>query len=185
MLTKQKRKIEPTLQVRDANRAVAAFRTALGWMAAEFAELKLVRLTFGHASKGAALAVLGTKTADELTAKQQKTADLLTRFAEDGSVDLVEIDVEYGATTEFQRKVLDGCRAIPPGETLSYGELAQIAGAPGAARAVGNVMKTNKLPLVVPCHRVVGSGGALGGYSAPDGLAMKKRLLERERRDSK
>jgi methylated-DNA-[protein]-cysteine S-methyltransferase len=184
MLTKQKRKIEPTLHVRDVNQAVAAFRTALGWMAAQFVEERLARLTFGHASKGAALAVLGTKSSDELTPKQQQTVELLTRFAADGSVDLTEIEVEYGATTEFQRKVLDGCRAIPPGETLSYGELAQISGAPGAARAVGNVMKTNKLPLVIPCHRVVGSGG-LGGYSAPDGLAMKQRLLDRERRTEK
>jgi methylated-DNA-[protein]-cysteine S-methyltransferase len=82
--------------------------------------------------------------------------------------------------TDFQRKVLDACRAIPPGETLSYAELAVIAGAPGAARAVGNVMRTNRIPLVIPCHRVVGSGGSLGGYSAPDGLAMKRKLLERE-----
>jgi methylated-DNA-[protein]-cysteine S-methyltransferase len=181
MLIKQKRKIEPTLQVRDANRAVTAFRTALGWMAAEFAAAKLVRLTFGHASKGAALAVLGTKTTDELSREQQRAVELLIQFAADGSADLQAIEVDYGSTTEFQRKVLDGCRGIPPGETLSYGELAVIAGAPGAARAVGNVMKTNKLPLVVPCHRVVGSGG-LGGYSAPAGLAMKKKLLAREKR---
>jgi methylated-DNA-[protein]-cysteine S-methyltransferase len=106
----------------------------------------------------------------------------LQAFAAGARDNLHGIEVDYGIVTPFQRQVLDACRAIAPGETLSYGQLAIIAGAPGAARAVGNVMRSNRLPLVVPCHRVVGSGGALGGYSAPEGLAMKRKLLERERK---
>ena len=105
---------------------------------------------------------------------------MLTAFAAGRSDELLDIEVDYGVTTPFQRRVLDACRAIPPGETLSYAQVAQLAGAPGAARAVGNVMRSNKLPLVVPCHRVVGSGNCLGGYSAPEGLAMKRRLMQRE-----
>ena len=64
---------------------------------------------------------------------------------------------------------------------MTYRELATQAGRPRAARAVGNVMRRNPWPLVVPCHRVIGSSGQLTGYSAPDGIARKARLLELER----
>jgi methylated-DNA-[protein]-cysteine S-methyltransferase len=62
----------------------------------------------------------------------------------------------------------------------TYGDLAAAIGSPGAARAVGSVMARNCFPLIVPCHRVLGAGGSLGGYSAPDGLRMKRRLLAME-----
>jgi len=156
------------------------FATDLGWMAAQFAGERLTRLSFGNKSAAAAAKALGcSDIAAKLNVAQQKVVDRLIAFAAGERDELLKIAVEYGATTPFQKRVLDACRAIPAGETLSYAQLAQLAGAPGAARAVGNVMRTNKLPLVVPCHRVVGSGG-LGGYSAPDGLSMKRRLLERE-----
>ena len=76
--------------------------------------------------------------------------------------------------------MIEACQRIPRGETLSYGELAAKVGNPGAARAVGTVMSSNPLPLVIPCHRVLGAGGCLGGYSARQGVAMKRRLLEME-----
>ncbi len=82
--------------------------------------------------------------------------------------------------TAFQRAVIDHCRRIPRGEVLTYGQLAERAGYPRSARAVGNVMATNRVPLIVPCHRVVGAGGNLGGFSAPQGLQMKRRLLRLE-----
>src|SRR5437762_530922 len=63
---------------------------------------------------------------------------------------------------------------------LTYGDLSAAAGAPGAARAVGNVMAQNRYPIIVPCHRVVGSAGSLGGFSARDGISMKRRMLEME-----
>lgn len=161
---------------------VTSFRTELGWMAAEFCDGKLARLTFGHANRSQALAALNVRaTTGEIDAQIERTIARLTDFASGNADELLEIDVVYApGSTAFQRRVLDACRAIPAGETLSYAQLAIIAGAPGAARAVGNVMRTNRLPLVVPCHRVVASGGALGGYSAPEGLAMKRRLLARE-----
>ena len=71
-------------------------------------------------------------------------------------------------------------RNVPYGQTLSYAELAAKAGSPKAARAVGSVMAQNRVPLIIPCHRVVGSGGHLGGFSAPRGIAFKKQLLELE-----
>ena len=79
----------------------------------------------------------------------------------------------------FYRQVYAVVRSIPAGETLSYGEVAQAAGCPGAARAVGTAMKRNPVCLFIPCHRVVGSSG-LGGYSGAGGTETKRRLLARE-----
>jgi len=81
--------------------------------------------------------------------------------------------------TEFTRRVYEVVRSIPPGETLTYGEVARGAGRPGAARAVGSVMANNRHPLFIPCHRVVASSG-LGGFSSPGGLDQKRRLLALE-----
>lgn len=84
------------------------------------------------------------------------------------------------AGTEFQLAVWEACARVPFGETITYGDLAAQAGRPGAARAVGQAMNRNPVPLVVPCHRVVGSDHALVGYSM-GGVHVKKWLLEHER----
>jgi methylated-DNA-[protein]-cysteine S-methyltransferase len=76
--------------------------------------------------------------------------------------------------------VLQLARKIGYGRTVAYGELAARAGNSRAARAIGAVMASNPLPIIVPCHRVVASGGAIGGFSAPHGIELKKRLLEME-----
>ena len=71
---------------------------------------------------------------------------------------------------EFHRRVYEATRAIPPGSTLSYGEVAAQIGAPGAARAVGQALGRNPFAIVVPCHRVLAAGGKAGGFSANGGL---------------
>lgn len=82
----------------------------------------------------------------------------------------------------FARRVLRVCAGIRPGELMTYSELARNVGSPGAARAVGQVMAKNPFPLLIPCHRVVGSNGKLGGFAG--GTKMKRELLVREgRRD--
>jgi methylated-DNA-[protein]-cysteine S-methyltransferase len=81
----------------------------------------------------------------------------------------------------FARLVLAACRQIGFGEVLTYSGLARQIGRPPAARAVGNALSRNPLPLIIPCHRVIRSNGRLGGFSAPGGTTMKKRLLELER----
>lgn len=80
--------------------------------------------------------------------------------------------------TVFQQKVWAAIRAIPYGETRSYGELAKTIGAPKSCRAVANACGKNPVPLFIPCHRVVGSNGTLGGFSS--GLAWKRQLLSLE-----
>lgn len=81
--------------------------------------------------------------------------------------------------TDFQRAVWEALRALPPGTTTTYGALAAALGRPRAVRAVGAAVGRNPWPVVVPCHRVVGRGGALTGYVG--GLEVKRRLLARER----
>ncbi len=96
------------------------------------------------------------------------------------------VDLGVSALSDFQRHVLDTLRLeVPYGETVTYGELAVMAGRPGAARAVGTTMARNPVPFVIPCHRVVaanGIGGYGGGYGGTrrDGIALKRALLDLE-----
>jgi methylated-DNA-[protein]-cysteine S-methyltransferase len=81
---------------------------------------------------------------------------------------------------ETVERVREAVRSIPPGETATYGEIARAIGDPGAARAVGAALGSNPFPIVVPCHRVLAADGALHGFSAPGGIATKRRMLEIE-----
>lgn len=94
--------------------------------------------------------------------------------------DLSGIVLDLRGIAEFERRVYELARAIPPGRTSSYGELAQRLGAPGAARAVGRALGANPFAVIVPCHRVLAAGGRSGGFSAPGGVATKLKLLEIE-----
>lgn len=81
----------------------------------------------------------------------------------------------------FAQKVLNGCRKIPTGQTVSYSQLAGMIGKPRASRAVGSALARNPIPLIIPCHRVIHSDGSLGNFSSPGGTALKKMLLELEK----
>jgi len=81
----------------------------------------------------------------------------------------------------FRRSVYAAAREIPPGATASYGDIARAIGKPDAPRAVGHALGENPFPIVVPCHRVLSSAGALHGFSAPGGIVTKRRMLEIER----
>ncbi|MBL7498414.1 MGMT family protein [Frankia sp. CNm7] len=94
-------------------------------------------------------------------------------------VDLAEVRVDLAGVPEFHERVYEVARAIPPGQTLTYGEVAVRLGMPGAAQAVGQALGSNPIPIIIPCHRVVAAGG-LGGFSAPGGSATKRRMLEIE-----
>jgi O-6-methylguanine DNA methyltransferase len=104
----------------------------------------------------------------------------LQAFAAGERCDFGDVRLALPALTAFQQRVVAETRQIGYGQRLTYGHLAERSGAPGAARAVGSVMSSNRLPILVPCHRVVASGGGLGGYSAPQGIDLKRRLLEME-----
>jgi methylated-DNA-[protein]-cysteine S-methyltransferase len=104
----------------------------------------------------------------------------IAAFAAGARDDFRDVEVIPVITTEFAGRVIAALRRVPYGETISYGELAQRAGAHRAARAVGSVMARNTTPLIVPCHRVLASGGKLGGFTCPAGVPLKRRLLEME-----
>jgi methylated-DNA-[protein]-cysteine S-methyltransferase len=96
-------------------------------------------------------------------------------------VDLSGVVLDTTRVPAFARQVYEIARTIAPGETLTYGEIAERIGARGEARAVGQALGHNPFPIVVPCHRVVAAGGRTGGFSARGGVATKLRLLDIER----
>jgi methylated-DNA-[protein]-cysteine S-methyltransferase len=150
---------------------------AVGWR-----DQRLHRIVFGHTSRRSAVAALGydATCGERLTAPMRDLVRRLAAMAEGKPTDFSDVQLDVRGLTPFARTVLHACRRIPRGEVLTYGQLAARVGNPRGARAVGNVMARNRVPLVVPCHRVVGAHGRLGGYSAPDGLGMKQRLLHVE-----
>lgn len=95
--------------------------------------------------------------------------------------DLSDIVLDQTGVPAFDSRVLAVTRSIPPGETLTYGQIAARLGEPRAAQAVGRALGANSTPIIVPCHRVVGANGKVGGFSAPGGVAAKARLLSIEK----
>lgn len=171
------------------------FDTELGWMYLVASRSGAETLRFGFESLSELRATLspaawagvtlldkpvqGKRDLGEAPAWLPKLVAALHDFAAGEEIDFTRFPIQLAPKTPFQQRVIDACRAIPRGETRTYGQLAAKARAPGAARAVGQVMARNCLPLLIPCHRVVGSNG-LHGFSAPGGLATKQRLLELE-----
>ena len=96
--------------------------------------------------------------------------------------DLCDVELDMARLTPFQRDVYALVRAIPPGQTRTYGELARDLGDVGLSRAVGQALGHNPFAPIVPCHRVIGADGSLTGYGG--GLPLKRKLLEHEARVS-
>ena len=96
-------------------------------------------------------------------------------------VDLTDVAVDMEDVAPFHRRVLELARTIPVGRTSTYGELAKRLGDPSSARAVGEALGRNPVPIIVPCHRVLGASGKLVGFSAHGGLETKRRMLIIER----
>jgi len=163
---------------------VAVFATSLGWIALVGRDAVLRRLTFGHSSAREAVGALEPDLREEALPGDWNPllAERLKAYASGDAVDFDDIEVDPGPISPFRRRVLRCCRRIPYGRALTYGQLAAKAGSPGAARAVGSCMAGNRIPLIVPCHRVVSAGGQIGGFSALGGPRTKQRLLAMEAR---
>lgn len=154
----------------------AVGRCALAWSDAGLVAVQLPEASAAHAHQrlqqrfpGAAEATPGDAVAGAISA--------IVSLLEGGQADLAGIPLDLSRVPQFHRRVYAEARAIAPGHTLTYGELAARVGAPGAARAVGQAMGRNPFPIVVPCHRVLAAGGRVGGFSAHGGIATKLRLL--------
>lgn len=158
------------------------FPSRLGWMGFSATARGIRRLTFGHTSQAEVQSALEPASAEphSLPPWALEAQKLLQQYAAGEPVDLGSIPLDLPAGTPFEQAVRRALARIRYGSTISYGELAAAARSPGAARAVGNLMARNPVPLLIACHRVVGAGGRLGGYSAPSGLGMKADLLKME-----
>jgi len=176
----------------DARQAVqtaslSVFDTELGWFGLVGRGEVVMRVMIGHASaaqvRSAAARELESRGAGAPLLESDWNPSLRRKFqdfARGIPIDFADVQIEIDSCTPFRRRVLQLARKIGYGRTVAYGELAARAGNARAARAIGAVMASNPLPIIVPCHRVVASGGAIGGFSAPHGIELKKRLLEME-----
>ena len=156
-------------------------QTPFGWLALLASEEGLRRISL-QPEPDDALAGLGD-AADTAVEDAGAFAETLAAFEEYFAGDVAALDrieIDLSRVSPFFGAAWEACKSIPPGETRSYQWLAEAAGNPKASRAAGQAMAKNPLPLVIPCHRVVGSGGGLHGYGA-GGIGVKARLLELER----
>ena len=163
------------------------FETALGPMGVVVREVegdrRLRAVRIGHLTLAATEVAILERFPEALAAKGLQASKLLIRYAKTGTGDFSSLVLDDDQASSFDRAVRHACRSIPFGSTVTYADLAALAGAPRrAARAVGGVMRRNSCPIVVPCHRVTpaGKSWALGNYSAPQGPALKRRLLQLE-----
>lgn len=153
------------------------FDSPIGWIGISHCDLVVQRVRIGHASKEKVCAEfranqLGPSDPDRQERALIKTFD---RYFKGEATDFLIIEIANEDMTVFQKSVVEACRRIPSGDTISYGGLAAQIGRPGAARAVGTVMRKNAFPIIVPCHRVVAAGG-LGGFTGPQGVSTKVQL---------
>ena len=110
----------------------------------------------------------------------QRAVDGIVALLSGEARDLSFVELDMRQVPPFHRRVYEVARTIPPGSTLSYGEIAARLGEPGAARDVGSALGQNPFSIVVPCHRVLAANGKLGGFSAHGGVRTKRRLLSIE-----
>ena len=105
---------------------------------------------------------------------------MLERYFAGERIDFASVALDLGGVGPFHRAIYDATRSLGWGQTATYGDLARQAGSPGAARAVGQAMGHNPVPIIIPCHRVLAAGRKIGGFSAYGGALTKERLLALE-----
>ena len=161
------------------------FDTPVGGCALVWGELGLVGVLLPEPNDAATRARARRRHAGACEAAPtpdvQRVIERIQALLSGGRDDLEDIELDLSAIPPFNRRVYELARAIHPGSTRSYGELANQLGEPHAARAVGQALGENPFPIIVPCHRVLAAGSKAGGYSAPGGTRTKLRLLEIER----
>ena len=157
------------------------FETVIGWAGVAWGSSGLVGMHLpdvdAETARRSFLRKLSNATEAEPTPAVAKVIADVRELLSGKSVDLLDAPLDIARVPEFNAKVYAIARAIPPGETLTYGEIATRLGDKLLARDVGAAMGANPWPIVVPCHRVTAAGGKLGGFSARGGADTKLRLL--------
>ena len=161
------------------------FETPQGWVGVLASERGIRRTTLPESTIEATRDKLGSEV-DDAERTPERFIDLrrrIERFLDGEDVDFSDVPIDVDDASPFHRAAWQACRTIPSGETRPYLWLASEAGRPNAPRAAGQAMARNRLPFLIPCHRVIASDGSLGGYgSGRTRLDLKKRLLEMEAR---
>jgi O-6-methylguanine DNA methyltransferase len=166
-------------------RGHALFDTALGRCGVSWSERGIVALQLPEARDAATRARMverfGASVEAEPPPAVRTAIDAVAALLRGEPSDLASIALDLDGTPEFHRRVYATTRGIPPGATLSYGEVADRAGAPGGARAVGQALGRNPFAIIVPCHRVLTASGRIGGFTATGGITTKLQILAAER----
>jgi methylated-DNA-[protein]-cysteine S-methyltransferase len=166
----------------------ALFDTAIGPCGIAWAEDGIIGVQLPERSTGATRARLRKRFPDlaERTPSPEaaQALDGMVALLNGDQTDLTGIRLDLTGVPDFHRKAYEIARTIPPGATLSYGDIATRLNAPGSARAVGQAMGNNPFAIIVPCHRVVAADGRIGGFSATGGSVTKIRMLAIERPDA-
>ncbi len=160
------------------------FATPLGQCGIVFGPQGVVAVLLPERSERVLRSTLRERFADaveqEATPEIQRTIAWIERLFAGQAVEDCTARLDFTGIAPFHRRVYEMARTIGPGSTLTYGEVAQRLGSPGAARAVGQALGRNPFAIIVPCHRVVASGGRIGGFSAPGGADTKRKMLALE-----
>ncbi len=173
-----------TLTEIEAPMRYSLFDTALGAVGVAWSERGLTRLQLPESSRSATDCRVRGRFPDTSRGEpppQIKRAITATqKYLAGERTDFTPLALDLAGVSDFHRAIYDAARRVGWGETVTYGELAERVGSPGAARAVGQAMGRNPIPLIIPCHRVLASGRKIGGFSAPGGAVTKTRLLALE-----
>ena len=159
------------------------FDTAMGRCGVAWSERGLTRLQLPDSDRGATEKKVRTgRTPAEPPPHIRNVITQIQDYLAGREVDFSSVPVDVKDTDPFRRKIYDLARAVGWGQTITYGDLARLAGSnePEAAREVGQAMARNRIPLVIPCHRVLATGNRIGGFSAPGGTLTKRYLLALE-----
>jgi methylated-DNA-[protein]-cysteine S-methyltransferase len=158
------------------------FDTAIGACGVAWSQHGVTRLQLPESDRSATEKRLSASTRVSGAAPaeiDQVIADVQS-YMSGRSVDFAAVAVDLTDVEPFGRKVYEAARTIPWGKTVSYGELARQPGSPDAARAVGQALSRNPVPIIIPCHRILAKGHRVGGFSAHGGTFTKERLLALE-----
>lgn len=163
------------------------FETTIGWIGLAWSARGLIRLQLPARDRAATerrllatLPGLAAEPAAEPPGWVTEAAGLIERYAAGERVDFSAVPVDLDGVDGFRLAVYRAARALPFGETVTYGGLAERAGHPGKARETGQALGANPVAIVIPCHRILAAGNRIGGFSAPGGAAAKERLLALE-----
>jgi methylated-DNA-[protein]-cysteine S-methyltransferase len=159
------------------------FDTAIGACGVVWSERGLTRLQLPESDRSATerrLRARAIKASEAMPAEIDQLITHVQCYMTGRRIAFAAVAIDLTDVEPFRRKVYEAARAVPWGQTVSYGELARETGSPGTARAVGHALSRNPVPIIIPCHRILAKGHRIGGFSAHGGTFAKERLLALE-----